>query len=108
MLPIAGFFSASALETLYAIRVDSPDLEVLMRHRSALFGILGTLFAYAAVHPPTRPVAFAAAAASLVTFFVLAATIPGTTHAIRKIIIADVIAAAALATACALDCLGTD
>ena len=96
LMPAVGFVGRSILTKLYGIEIESPDLEVLMRHRSALFGILGSLFAYAAFHPPTRPVAYAAAAASLATFFYLAATVPGTTPAIRKIVLADLIATAAL------------
>lgn len=99
LAPIVGFFGTSALAKLYGIDIDSPNLEVLMRHRSALFGILGALFAYAAFHPPTRPVAYAAAAASLTSFFYLAATVPNTTPAIRKLVLADLIATAALTTA---------
>ena len=99
LMPAVGFVGRSTLAKLYDISIDSPDLEVLMRHRSTLFGILGSIFAYAAFHAPTRPVAFAAAAASLVTFFYLSATVAGTTRAIRKIIIADILATAALAGA---------
>ena len=97
--PVIGFFGTGALRRLYGIDSDDPDLEVLMRHRSMLFGILGVVFAYAAFHPPTRPVAFGAAAASLLSFFYLAARVPNTSHAIRKIVIADLVATAALATA---------
>jgi len=99
LMPAVGFVGRSSLARLYGIEIDSPDMEVLMRHRSALFGILASIFAFAAFDAPTRPVAFAAAATSLLTFFYLAATIPNTTRAIRKIIIADVVAAAALIAA---------
>ena len=99
LLPVFGFFGTSALANLYGIKIDSPDLEVLMRHRSALFGILGAIFAYAAFHPPTRPLAFVAAAASLAAFFYLAATVPDTTPAIRKIALADAVATTALTAA---------
>ena len=92
LLPVFGFFGTSALANLYGIKIDSPDLEVLMRHRSALF-------AYAAFHPPTRPLAFVAAAASLAAFFYLAATVPDTTPAIRKIALADAVATTALTAA---------
>ena len=99
LMPVVGFFGTSTLTKLYGVNIDHPDLEVLMRHRSALFGILGAIFAYAAFVPAARPLAFAAAATSLLTFFYLAATVPETTAAIRKITWADAIATAALATA---------
>ena len=107
LLPATGFFGTEALQSLYGVDIDDPDLEVLMRHRSMLFGILGVVFAYAAFHPPTRPVAFAAAAASLLSFFYLAATVPNTSQAIRKIVIVDLVATTALATAIWGDTRGT-
>ena len=107
LLPVIGFFGTGALQRLYGIDIEDPDLEVLMRHRSMLFAILGVVVAYAAFHPPTRPVAFAAAAASLLSFFYLAATVPNTSPAIRKIVIADLVATAALATAFWGDTRGT-
>lgn len=99
LMPVVGFFGTSALAKLYGCDIENPDLEVLLRHRSAVFGIIGALFAYAAFHPPTRPVALAVAGASIASFLYLAATVPDTTRAIRKIAIADLIATAALALA---------
>jgi hypothetical protein len=102
LVPITGFFGASRLSALYGIDVDSPDLEILMRHRAVLFGILGVFFAYAAFVPALQPIAFAAAAVSLVTFFYLAFTVGGYGPPIRKIVVGDIIATIALIGAIAL------
>lgn len=102
LVPITGFFGARRLSALYGIEVDSPDFEILMRHRAVLFGVLGTFFAYAAFTPAVQPIAFAAAAVSLATFFYLAFTVPGFGPPIRKIVIADVIATIALIAAIVL------
>ncbi|UCH29653.1 MAG: phosphopantetheine adenylyltransferase, partial [Myxococcales bacterium] len=75
LVPITGFFGAKRLSALYGIEVDSPDLEILMRHRAVLFGILGAFFAYAAFVPALQPIAFVAAATSLATFFYLAVAV---------------------------------
>ena len=69
LVPISGFFGAKRLSALYGIEVDNADLEIMMRHRAVLFGILGAFFAYAAFMPALQPVAFIAAAASLASFF---------------------------------------
>jgi hypothetical protein len=45
LVPITGFFGARQLSALYGIEVDSPDPEILMRHRAVRFGILGVFFA---------------------------------------------------------------
>jgi uncharacterized membrane protein len=44
LVPISGFLGAQRLSALYGINVASADLEILMRHRAALFGILGVFF----------------------------------------------------------------
>ncbi|MGB8328550.1 MAG: hypothetical protein WCE62_00375 [Polyangiales bacterium] len=102
LVPITGFFGARRLSALYGIEVDSPDLEILMRHRAALFGILGTFFAYAAFVPAVQPIAFGGAAASLAFFFYLAFVVGNFGDKIRKIVLGDVIAVVALIAAVAL------
>ena len=41
-LPIMGVFAASKLAQLYGITVQDPNLELLLRHRAVLFGLLAT------------------------------------------------------------------
>ena len=102
LVPIAGFFGRERLTALYGIPIDNPDLEILMRHRAVLFGILGLFFAYAAFTPALQSVAFVAAAISISSFFYLASAVGNYGPPIRKIVIGDVIAAAALTAAVAL------
>ena len=51
LLPISGFFGVERLATLYEIEITDSNLEILMRHRAILFGILGGFLAYAAFTP---------------------------------------------------------
>lgn len=99
LVPISGFFGAEQLSALYGIDVESPDLEILMRHRAVLFGILGAFFAYAAFVRELQPIAFVAAAASLATFLYLAVAVGRYGSPIRKIVLGDVVAVICLATA---------
>ena len=96
LVPITGFFGADRLTSLYGIDVTSADLEILMRHRAVLFGILGVFFAYAAFRPALQPVAFVAAFATIASFFYLAFSVGDFVEAIRKIVVGDVVAAVAL------------
>jgi hypothetical protein len=96
LVPITGFFGADRLTSLYGIDVTSADLEILMRHRAVLFGILGVFFAYAAFRPALQPVAFVAAFATIASFFYLAFSVGDFGEAIRKIVVGDVVAAVAL------------
>jgi len=102
LVPITGFFGARRLSALYGIDLTDPTLEILMRHRAVLFGILGAFFAYAAFTPALQPIAFVAAAASLASFFFLAFSASEISAPIRKIVIGDVVAAVCLVGAIAL------
>lgn len=102
LLPISGVFGVDRLVSLYGIDVTDNNLAILMRHRAVLFGILGGLFAYAAFRPSIQPLAFVAAFVSVASFFYLAFTIGEFNDAIRKVVIADVVAAVALAGAIVL------
>jgi hypothetical protein len=102
LVPISGFFSSAKLESLYGIPINGPDLQILMRHRGMLFGILGVFFAYAAFTPTLQPLAFMAAFASIASFFYLALTLRNHGAAIRKIVLGDVIAAFSLVGAVVL------
>lgn len=102
LLPIVGVVGGDRLASLYGIEITDPNLEILMRHRAVLFGILGTFFAYAAFTPAVQPIAFAAAFASLASFFVLAFSVGDRSAAIRKIVVVDVVASVCLLLAIAL------
>lgn len=102
LVPITGVLSAARLVALYGVELNDPDLEILMRHRAVLFGILGAFFAYAAFTPTAQPLAFIAAALSLASFFYLASSVGDYGPPIRRIVIGDVVAAICLAGAIVL------
>ena len=96
ILPVSGFTGVARLESLYGVTVSGSELEILMRHRAVLFGILGVFFAYAAFTPSVQILAFIAAFATIFSFFYLAATVEGYNAAIHKVVLADVVAAICL------------
>lgn len=96
IIPISGFAGVARLESLYGIPVAGNNMEILMRHRAILFGILGVFFAYAAFTPSVQPMAFLAAFATLASFFYLAISVGGYNAAIGKIVIGDIVAAVSL------------
>ena len=102
ILPISGALGVSQLSNLYQVNISGKDLEILMRHRAILFGILGSFFAYAAFKPSLQPLAFLAAFISIGSFFFLAFSIGDYNAAIKKVVIADVIAAISLVGAAIL------
>jgi hypothetical protein len=96
LLPISGFFGVERLASLYEIEITDGNLEILMRHRAMLFGILGIFLAYAAFKPAIQPIAFIAGFVSVASFFFLSYSVGEFNDAIRKVIIVDIIASVSL------------
>ncbi len=77
LLPLSGVLSESRLTVLYGIPFDEPNLEILMRHRAVLFGLVGALLIAAAFRPALRTVAFIAGLARVISFLYLAWSLGG-------------------------------
>ncbi|MEM7348937.1 MAG: phosphopantetheine adenylyltransferase [Chloroflexota bacterium] len=92
LLPLIGVLGEKQLASLYDLPFEEPNLAILMRHRAVLFGLLGVFFLYAAFWPVMQPLAFIAGFVSVVSFLGLAWQVGGYNKAIRKVVIADVIA----------------
>ncbi len=60
LMPVTGVIGNEQLATLYGILIDEPNLEILMRHRAVLFGLLGVFLLYAAFQPALRTLAIVA------------------------------------------------
>lgn len=69
--PISGVLSGEQLDKLYQIGAIHPDIELLMRHRAILFGMVGSVICIAAFVPSLRMLATFAGLASMLSFVVL-------------------------------------
>ena len=99
LLPVSGVLGVERLASLYGISFGEPNLEILMRHRAVLFGLLGLFLLYAAFQPSLRVLAIIAGFVSVVSFIAIAWSVGGYNEAIRKVVIADIIAIVALVAA---------
>lgn len=72
LLPVTGILGSSQLERLYGVVPTNPDLLILMRHRAALFGVVGAILLWAAWHPDVRPIAAPVGLLSMGSYLVLA------------------------------------
>lgn len=102
LLPLAGVLGIERLESLYAIKISDPNLEILMRHRAVMFGLLGFLFLYSAFQPKLQWASLIIGFISVISFLILAFTIGDFNEAIQNVIIADFVALAALLIASVL------
>lgn len=87
------------LERLHGIAVDGPDLEILLRHPAVMFGLLGPLLVATAFRPEWRALAIYVGLASAVAFLATALAVGGHRAAIRRVVVADIVAIACLVLA---------
>jgi len=102
LLPVSGVLGVERLAALYGVSLAEPNLEILMRHRAVLFGLLGLLLVYAAFQPSLQPLAIIAGLVSIVSFIAIAWSVGGYNDSVRKVVIADIIAIVALVVAGAI------
>jgi uncharacterized BrkB/YihY/UPF0761 family membrane protein len=92
LLPLSGVLGSEQLASLYGIQFNEPNLEILMRHRAVLFGLLGAFMVFAAFKPAYQTVAFVGGFISVVSFLYLAWAVGGYNAQIGRVFIADVVA----------------
>ena len=92
LLPLSGLLGAKRLTALYGISFNEPNLEIVMRHRAVLFGLLGLFFLFAAFQPSVQPIAFVAGFASVVSFLWLAWSVGNYNAQIARVFAADLVA----------------
>lgn len=92
LLPLSGVISNEQLTALYGIAVNEPNLEIVMRHRAVLFGLLGAFLLYATFQPDLQAIAFVAAFISVISFIWLAGSVGGYNAHIGRVYTADLVA----------------
>jgi hypothetical protein len=107
-LPVVGIRGAGKLAQLYGIAVQDPNLELLLRHRAVLFGLLAALLAYAAFRPELHGLALLAGLLSVVSFLVLAHPASALNSGLVTVVRADWLALALLVVGAAAHLKGSE
>lgn len=102
LVPLAGVTGVAVLTRVYGLDFSDPSLEIMMRHRAVLFGLLGLLLVVAAFRPAHRGVALLLGLASTISFLVLGWQVGGYNPAIGRILAFDGVALACLSVAAGL------
>lgn len=102
LLPLSGLAGPDALARLYGLDFGDPNLEILMRHRAVLFGLVGALLVAAAFHVRLRGAALLVGFTSVLSFLALAWDVGGYNAAVGRVVTADLIALASLVGAALL------
>ncbi len=99
LLPLMGALGVGQLHSLYAVSIEGSDLEILMRHRAVLFGLLGAFLIYATFNSNLELIALIAALISVASFIFLAWTVGSYQPSIAKVVYIDIGLAIALVVA---------
>jgi hypothetical protein len=99
LMPVIGVLGAVRLESLYGLGMSDPSLQILMRHRAVLFGLLGAFLLLAAFRRALQGTALLVAAISIVAFLVLAWSVGDYNAAVGRVVRADLVALLAIAIA---------
>jgi hypothetical protein len=96
LAPVLGALAPERMATLYDVDLGDPNLQILMRHRAVLFGLVGGLLAVAAFHPPLRTVGYVVGFSSMLSFLLVAWVVGGYGAGIRRVALRDAVGIAAL------------
>ncbi len=96
LLPLVGLRGSAALGELYGFEVSDPNLLIVMQHRALLFGLLGALLVAAAFVHRLQALAIGAGLISAGGFIVIAFLVGDYDPAIRRVVVADVVAVGCL------------
>ena len=105
VLPVRGVLAAQRMESAYAISLQSSELQILMRHRALLFGILGGFILFSAFRPDYQWAAMIMAAISMIGFAVLTLTNAPYNAELGRVLTADIVGIVFLAIAVVLKLL---
>ena len=103
LLPALGVFSVLRLEKGYGVQLGTADLQLLMRHRAALFAVVAAVLMVAAFHPPLRMAAWWIGMFSMGSYVVLAFMASGLGQPLVRVAWADVFGMALLVLAALLE-----
>jgi hypothetical protein len=91
-LPLLGVLGAARLSALYGIAVTEANLEILLRHRAVLFGMLAAFLAYAAFKPEMHRLALTAGLLSVGSFMALTMMVGSPNTALQAVFKVDIAA----------------
>lgn len=103
VFPVIGVLSNTQLTSLYAVDVASADLSLLLRHRAILFLIVGLLLLVSVVVDSLRLVSGIAGLISMVSFVLLAWSMPEINNSLQRIVMIDIVVSIFLLIALVVD-----
>ncbi|MEO1243374.1 MAG: phosphopantetheine adenylyltransferase [Pseudomonadota bacterium] len=100
-LPVVGVTSAARIESLYGIELADPALEVLLRHRAVLFGLVGGFMIIAAFEKRLHAMAIIGGLIAMLSFMGLYYFTSDQPQSLMSIVYADIAGVISLSVALA-------
>jgi hypothetical protein len=97
--PLAGVAGPRQLDDLYGIGTVSGDVDVLLRHRAVLLGLVGVILVVAAFVRSLRVTATAVGVVSTASFIVVAMLGDTSTSELHRVVVIDIAAMGMLTVA---------
>ena len=91
MAPLVGVLGPDKLASLYGMNITDKSLELLLRHRAVLFGLVGCALLASVLVPTLRLPALLAGTVSAAAFVLLAWTIGGYTPELARVVRIDLV-----------------
>jgi hypothetical protein len=101
-LPIVGMLSLDKINQAYGLSVTDNDLEILLRHRALLLGLIGGFVIYSVFNPHYQIAAIILAAISMLGYLYFSWSIGGGNPALVKVAQIDIIGVVLLLVAVVL------
>jgi len=90
-IPAIGVISSARLVSLYGVDIVSDDMSLLLRHRAVLFLIVGLLLLISVFVDSLRLISGLAGLLSMVSFVLLAWSLPDINPYLQRIVTVDIV-----------------
>jgi len=107
-LPIIGMLSLDKVNQAYGLSVTENNLEILLRHRALLFGLIGGFIIYSVFNPQQQTAAITLAAISMLGYLFFFWSVGGSNPALLKVAQVDIIGVVLLFGAIIIKCFLND
>ncbi|MEM9617403.1 MAG: phosphopantetheine adenylyltransferase [Pseudomonadota bacterium] len=101
-LPVVGVVSGARIESLYGVELADPALEILLRHRAVLFGLVGGFMIIAAFKKSLHGMAIIGGLIAMLSFMGLYYFTSSQPQSLMSIVYADIAGVISLSAALAL------
>lgn len=107
-LPIIGMLSLGKINQAYGLNVTDNNLEILLRHRALLFGLIGGFIIYSVFKPQHQMAAITLAAISMFGYLYFFWSVGGSNSALLNVAKIDIIGVVLLCVVLTIKCVLND